>query len=56
MRSLESTVEPNFCDTVNPLLSPTLAVIAVALEMGLPGDVAVGSSQRAVEDADSDVP
>ena len=55
MRSVESTVEPVACVTVDPAGSRTLAEIAVALERGLPCEVAVGLSQQTVGDSGSDV-
>ena len=54
-RSVESTTEPVVCWTIDPAERPILAEIAVALERGLPCEVAVCSSQQAVGDSGSDV-
>ena len=55
MRSVESTAEPIVCGTVDPAGSLTTAEFAVALERGLPCEVAIDPSQQGVGDSGSDV-
>ena len=54
IKSVESTAEPVVCGAVDLVGSPMLVDIAVALERGLPLEIAVGLSQQAVGDAGSD--
>ena len=53
--SVESTAEPVVCGAADPAKFPTLTEITVALERGLPCEVAVEPSQQAVGDHGNDV-
>ena len=55
MRSAESATEPLVWGCGDPLGSPTVPEIAVALERGLPSEVAVGPRQQAFGESGSDV-
>ena len=53
--SVEFTAEHVVCGAADPARFPALTVITVALERGLPCEVAVGTSQQAVGDPGNDV-